>query len=174
MANSCKLPANNAIYAYQLPDNHITVAWLSTAVYCLLRHKLPHDRLLFVKCYRYRIAVHYRCYSRRATRLVGSNTSPTYTFSARLALSHDEVQLSQCTFQYRQDDRRITHDFGRLLARWSSCRTWFAIRRRHCKWPSGGGVPAGSAFSAVQAAAMGGPIVDAAVVAALVPGMVLL
>lgn len=39
---------------------------------------------------------------------------------------------------------------------------------------SGGGVPAGSAFSAVQAAAMGGPAVSVVVDAALVAGMVLL
>ena len=39
---------------------------------------------------------------------------------------------------------------------------------------SGGGVPAGSAFSAVQAAAMGGPAVGAVVAIGVVAGLVLL
>lgn len=38
---------------------------------------------------------------------------------------------------------------------------------------NGGGVPAGSAFSAVQSAAMGGPVVCAAVVIAVVASVLL-
>lgn len=81
---------------------------------------------------------------------------------------HDEVQNAQERCEYHHHDRG-NPDKGRLHSNWSRLYSFAADLQSEIAIANGGGVPAGSAFSAMQAAAMGGPGVSAAVVTTVVP-----